>query len=298
MEYNVAQHINPAPFVDSQIDDLKVQCPMSIENEISQNGIANHNVENQEDKKDEEKQSGDEENQNGDEENQNGDEQYENDDKERESMINMEEQALISGHKRKKLFADMTRTKKRKITNMVCNWQGTYGDWKKKHQENCEFKIIECCYCSEFGETYKTTRRRMKEHHEKCQFYPIQCPQCNDAIQRGNLDEHLKEICDEGIVLCNDCEEEFMREDEFEHEESCPNKEMTCRYHKYGCVVTFQRHEQDIHETGAAKEHIYMLKQKIDELQTHNMCIIEHIKEFQKYIPLLRNISPSNTISE
>ena len=268
IDSKVATGLMESPWIDCKINDLKVKCPISMET-ILKDG----NKENQQmllNETDE------------------GEAKKEND----------EQHALGSGNKRKNNFLDGNKNKRRKIETKTCSWEGTYGQFKH-HQRICQYKMNECEYCMEFGFFAKIRQSEMEEHYKSCRFYPIQCPDCNDTIQRRNLQAHLHAICIKGIITCDDCGEEIVREDEVDHDVECPNKIIPCKWFNYGCVNTFQRHRVDAHERGAAIAHLNMVKEKLDQMQAQNVFIIDHIKELQKSLPLqLRMSTPSDTISE
>ena len=211
----------------------------------------------------------------------------------------------LSGHKRKNEFCDEQKHKKRKlITFISCDWQGTYAEFKQQHQLQCQYKMKECVYCGEFGIYSALPQNNMDEHHKKCPYFPIECHDCHDTIQRRDLELHLTEICIKGIIKCDDCEENFEREQKEDHEEICPNKIIPCRWFNYGCIQTFERHRQNNHEKGYACLHLNMVKKKVDKLeirldklQAENVYLIDHIRELQRCISV-NNASMSTTISE
>ena len=301
LEVEVAKEILPSKWVYARINNLRVKCPLNTSNAViynmaedtanntgegfenkAEDDIDNEGEENDEDFSDTDDNCGED---NGEVKNNEKEENNENDD-----ILSGSEKQMLSGHKRKKMFVDDMTNKKRKLNviKIECGWMGTYGEFKQ-HQQQCKFRLGICKYCSEFGTFANIQQRNMHEHYKECKYFPIDCNYCGAAIQRRNFDDHVTMQCTKGIVRCEKCGEDFIREEAEEHKEICPREFITCEWYNYGCVAVLERRERDIHNKVQSIEHLHMDKGKIDalqiqldKLQAENVFLIDHINELER----------------
>ena len=95
------------------------------------------------------------------------------------------------------------------------------------HEETeCRLRPYSCDHCGEFASSFEDM---VINHHPVCERYPLPCPnKCDEipegfkcAIERQNLDRHIKEECLLTVVECNfhytGCEARLPRKDMTNH---------------------------------------------------------------------------------
>ena len=92
------------------------------------------------------------------------------------------------------------------------------------HEANdCPKRPYSCDYCREYTSTFEDVT---SNHYHKCKCYPLSCPnRCDEiwkyAIERQNLDQHLKDECPLATIDCEfshaGCKVQLPRKDMLEH---------------------------------------------------------------------------------
>ena len=122
------------------------------------------------------------------------------------------------------------------VKDNECDWIGMIQDWEK-HEEQCQFLIINCEKCIK----YKCQRKLMDQHDAECPETEISCPLlCGSTILRKDTESHIANDCAEAELSCSndDCKESVKRKDYEDHvNNQCEDRIVDCEYVKYGCNV-------------------------------------------------------------
>lgn len=121
-----------------------------------------------------------------------------------------------------------------------CNFEGcqqeTERDQMPKHQETCDYRMLNCEYC---GKKY-TFICLKQEHYDECERYPVKCSLgCGEVIERSNLQIHV--------------------------DEHCPFKEVKCPLFNLGCETKVKRAALPEHIKNNSPTHFTLLANAFDK---------------------------------
>ncbi|XP_063059029.1 TNF receptor-associated factor 5 isoform X2 [Engraulis encrasicolus] len=174
-------------------------------------------------------------------------------------------------------------------------------------QDNCckrELLNLEV-YCTNASHcTHKTTLSHLQDHLKCCEYESVQCSNqgCTDALQRKDLQDHLRNGCVFRLELCTHCKKPYTlallkkheqsvcpeakvecprkcghlikRNKLHEHAVECPEEEIDCSYRRYGCITRAKRAVVQVHESTEFNQHVLLvlesngkLEKQVEELQ-------------------------------
>ena len=155
-----------------------------------------------------------------------------------------------------------------------------------EHCDSCPSRPYSCNYCHEYESTHEDV---MNKHWPVCKFYPVSCPNKCDlvdavAIERQNLESHLKGECPLAIIDCDfryaGCEVQL------------PRKDMPDHYLKANLVAHLALIAAQSQQTLILTEELRMTleesKRKIENLETDNQVYKSANKALQREVDDLK----------
>jgi len=139
-------------------------------------------------------------------------------------------------------------------TEKGCRWQGRWSQLPKHFEKDCEFVTVRCIspQCKEH-----MLRKSLAAHLDVCAYHQVHCPHCGKSLLRTQLAGHFRS-CTDFPVECT-CGHAFLRENQDEHQDLCPNKEVLCSFAEYGCNEAIPRAFVDHHNQDALTLHLELV---------------------------------------
>jgi len=150
-----------------------------------------------------------------------------------------------------------------------------------EHMEKCNFAVVKCTLtdtCAQF-------LRKDKQRHEteECPQRPTKCDLCDKRLPLVQLLTHRLNECDGFVVECPlQCGAKFTRRETSEHEEQCPEKQISCPFKKYGCKQTVSRNQMDAHLKSTTEAHLQLAVTSFEEKEKENQMLLQKISALQR----------------
>ena len=81
---------------------------------------------------------------------------------------------------------------------------------------------------------------------------------------------------------CTKCEEMIIRKDMTLHRSICPEVNVLCEYHSYGCRCRMKRKKENEHSKGCSHLHLSLVKKRCDALQSDNNYLRNRLNQTER----------------
>lgn len=143
-----------------------------------------------------------------------------------------------------------------------CSWRGSVGEEGKDlhaHVKVCAHRGKPCAHCKSL-----ICWEEVSAHDNVCASKPLKCtmdPLCGVMIERGKMDDHIKNRCAYRLVECS-----------FKH-----LLHESCRAHMHQTDLTR-------HNDSMAKMHVGLLSATCDRLTAENLELLERVNRADRFI--------------
>lgn len=145
-----------------------------------------------------------------------------------------------------------------------CKWEGIFQNLIAHLKDDCKLQSMKCLK-KNCGATFE--RKDLGKHLNECgnNSLKIICEICHQEIEK-NDNNHIN-ICKEEFIDCPyNCGIKVKRANLIYHKKDCPEYEIKCKYHKFGCKMNIKNKDKKEHNKKKIYNHL-----KIIELKFKNM---------------------------
>ena len=157
------------------------------------------------------------------------------------------------------------RTIKCKNINKGCNWIGKISDLKHHLEDQCLKSLIKCPFegCNNI-----IMRENLNTHKNQCEYRNVECLDCQKNFAYKLLNDHSK-ICPKKKINCpQDCGLIIERGDIDNHiKNSCDCTLVDCTYKKYGCLDKYKKKDFDKKMKEDCSKHLLLITSIIDRIE-------------------------------
>ncbi|CAD8197484.1 unnamed protein product [Paramecium pentaurelia] len=161
---------------------------------------------------------------------------------------------------------------------LKCNWKGSLDKYYTHDEKECPEKQLHCVNkdCNML-----IKRASLKQHLEnECLYQQIVCEKCQQNFIKSNQNQH-EQICEGRLIQCEDCQQDIKFIDYNQHQIICPQRKIQCPIE--GCNEKIK--EINLEEHVSNFKHILILQQQIKQLKEE--LILSNQKQDKHKIPYL-----------
>ncbi len=162
-----------------------------------------------------------------------------------------------------------------------CEWVGELGDLQTHldSKQGCAYEQVDCPYgcmtLDEEGQVYAFTNARVRrkdlEDHLKneCDQRRYNCKYCGEEDTYKNITDYHYEVCPDFPFDCpNECGvTEIKQKDLPAHQEQCPLEPEQCPFQEAGCETRLVRKDLEEHLTSQSQQHLLLTLRKTQSLE-------------------------------
>uniref|UniRef100_A0A669DH48 TNF receptor-associated factor n=1 Tax=Oreochromis niloticus TaxID=8128 RepID=A0A669DH48_ORENI len=155
------------------------------------------------------------------------------------------------------------------------------------HLNVCPFFEVPCPLgkCKE-----RMMRKEIPDHLSwKCKQRETTCEFCSTKMPLTDLQKHKDTVCPAFPVMCpNHCSFTSLPRSELSgHQHDCPKAQVSCQFHRYGCMFKGLNQDMRQHESTFAAEHLKMMANRNLSLENKVEDVKGELMERYKVLPAL-----------